>query len=182
MNKKVIIIGLAVVAAAIGVFLVMSFMNSDSNKASQILEDYFNAQTDVEVPLSIDDFENTGLVTDEASLEGFGVELSDTVVLDKLYIFVAKADPDTNTQYLVDVANETVYEKIYQQSLGDTPTTVAFYSSLIPGYKTVVVTVEAENPQNFKVSYGGVELTYNAQFNAFTGDISATTAEDLKPE
>jgi hypothetical protein len=157
MNKKVIIIGLAVVAAAIGVFLVMSFMNSDSNKASQ---------TDVEVPLSINDFENTGVVTDEANLEGFGVEISDTVMLDKLYIFVAKVDPDTNTQYLVDVANETVYEKIYQQSLGDTPTTVAFYSSLIPGYKTVVVTVEAEN----------------AQFNAFTGDISATTAEDLKPE
>ena len=60
MNKKVIIIGCAVAVIAIGIFLVMGFMNSDANKAEKILTQYFQAQTDQETPLSIKDYKNNG--------------------------------------------------------------------------------------------------------------------------
>ena len=73
MNKKVIIIGCAVAVIAIGIFLVMGFMNSDANKAEKILTQYFQAQTDQETPLSTKDYKNNGVITDEAVLEGFEI-------------------------------------------------------------------------------------------------------------
>ncbi|OXS25244.1 MAG: hypothetical protein BI182_05805 [Acetobacterium sp. MES1] len=180
MKKKAIIIGCAVAVVAIAVLLVLGFMNSDANRASKILEQYFAEQTDREEALSINDYENTGIVTDEAALEGFEITLSDSVKLEKLYLFTAKAEPETKSQFIVDVQNETVYEKEVRKPLPNS--TVKFYQSLVPGSKTVVITLEAENPQDYKVSYGGVELTFNPEFNAFVGDVLATTPEDLKPE
>lgn len=180
MNKKVIIIGCAVAVIAIGILLVMGFMNSDSNKAKQILEQYFQEQTDREVALNINDYNNNGVVTDETILEGFGVTLDDTTKLEKLYLFQAIAEPETKSQFIVDVQNEKVYEKEFRKPLPNS--TVKFYQSLVPGNKTVLVTLEAENPQDYKVSYGDVELTFNPEFKAFVGDILSTTPEDLKPE
>lgn len=180
MNKKVIIIGCAVAVIAIGVFLVMGFMNSDANKAEKILTQYFQAQTDQETPLSIKDYKNNGVITDEAVLEGFEITLDDTTKLEKLYHFTAITDGDTKTQFIVDVQNEKVYEKEFRKPLPNS--TVKFYQSLVPGNKTVLVTLEGENPQDYKVSYGGVELTFNAELKAFIGDVLTTTPEDLKPE
>lgn len=58
---------------------------------------------------------------------------------------------------------------------------MAFYNSLVPGRKTVVVTLETENPTDYKVAYSDVELTYNPTLKAFVGDVDINTAEDLKP-
>lgn len=180
MNKKFIIIGCAVAVIAIGVFLVMGFMNTDSNKAEKILTQYFQEQTDQEVALSIADYNNNGVVTDETILEGFDVTLDDTTKLEKLYHFQPISEEDFKSQFIVDVQNEKVYEKEVRKPLPNS--TINFYQSLVPGNKTVLITIEAENPQDYKVSYGGVELTFNPEFNGFVGDVLATTPEDLIPE
>jgi len=181
MNKKVIIIiGCAIAVVVIGVLLIMGFMNSDSNKAQKILEQYFNEQTDQEVALSINDYKNNGVVTDETILEGFEVKLDDATKLEKLYLFQPVSEEGSKSQFIVDVQNEKVYEKEVRKALPNS--TVKFYQSLVPGNKTVLITLEAENPQDYKVSYADVELTFNPEFNAFVGEVLATTPEDLIPE
>ena len=181
MNKKVmIIIGCVIAVVAIGVLLVMGFINSDSNKAQKILEQYFLEQTDQEVALSINDYNNTGVVTDEAVLEGFKITLDDTTKLEKLYLFKPVSEEDFKSQFIVDVQNEKVYEKEVRKPLPNS--TVKFYQSLVPGNKTVLITLEGENPQDYKVSYADVELTFNPEFNAFVGEVLSTVPEDLKPK
>lgn len=180
MNKKAIIIGCVAAVVVIGVLLVAGFMNSDSNKAKKILEDYFLQQTDQEVALSINDYNNTGVVTDESKLADFKVTLDDNIKLDKLYIFIPTSGEDTKSQFLVDVQNKTVYEKEVRKPLPNA--TVKFYQSLIPGNKTVLITLEGENPQDYKVSYADVELTFNPELKAFVGDVLTTTPEDLIPK
>jgi len=180
MNKKAIIIGCVAVVAVIGILLVAGFMNSDSNQAKKILEQYMQEQTEQDVALSINDYENTGVVTDESKLGDYKVELSDSIKLNKLYIFLPKTEGNYQLNFLVDVANKQVYQHEVRKPLPNS--SVRFLQSLIPGTKMVFVTLETENPQDYKVSYSGVELTYQAEVNGFIGEVEENVPEDLKPE
>ncbi|WP_286809162.1 hypothetical protein [Acetobacterium sp. MES1] len=65
---------------------------------------------------------------------------------------------------------------------GDLPkATTSFYTSLTPGMKIVLVTLDTTTPENYEVSYDGIALTYDAAFGGFKAEISTTVSETLTP-
>lgn len=64
----------------------------------------------------------------------------------------------------------------------DIPTsTLEFYKSLSPGMKIVLVKLDTDKPENYKITYADVTLTYNADFSAYIGDVPTSVAENLDP-
>lgn len=59
--------------------------------------------------------------------------------------------------------------------------TVEFYKSLSPGMKIALVKLATDQPENYKVTYADVTLTYNGEFSAYIGDVPTATAENLQP-
>ncbi len=59
--------------------------------------------------------------------------------------------------------------------------TVEFYQSLIPGSKVVLVKMNTDKPEDYKVTYADETLTYSADFGAYYGDVPMSVAENLEP-
>ena len=59
--------------------------------------------------------------------------------------------------------------------------TVKFYASLVPGMKTIMVTLDTETPLDYTVTYNGLELTYDESFGSFKAEVSTAVSETLKP-
>ncbi len=59
--------------------------------------------------------------------------------------------------------------------------TVEFYQSLMPGSKVVLVKMNTDKPEDYKVTYADETLTYSADFGAYYGDVPMSVAENLEP-
>lgn len=59
--------------------------------------------------------------------------------------------------------------------------TVAWYSSLTPGKKTVQVVLDTTTPELYAVTYNGTALTYSERFGGYIAEVATTVAEDLEP-
>jgi hypothetical protein len=101
------------------------------------------------------------------------------------YDGVALTYSDTFGGFTAEVSSttdETLVPEITEITPEEMPAaTVAWYSSLTPGMKTVLVTLDTTTPENYAVSYNGTALTYSDVFGGFTAEVSSTVDETLTP-
>lgn len=96
-------------------------------------------------------------------------------------------DPDKK-EFSGEVPEEYAYEakadytKVSVMSIAKRIKTIDVFSSLIPGKKNIVVTLNCTNPENYDVTVGGVKLTYNSSTNEFIGEVSESNADLAKKD